>query len=377
MFFRNACRLALFVMLVLLVCAPSGCGSNISGQLGSQSPATPAAQPDSVQITIKRAYFVKGQEPQVTLHAQVQVQRFYQTLLGLPFLPKDSACTANLGPHYTLTFYSGTHKLVEAEAKRDGCRPVTIAGESQDRAGSQAFWDQLDQAIYAATPPATVQALAIQHTLQGNQPAQTARITDAVKARSLYNALVGLPLAKPDSCNDGQYPEYQMIFQARDQNIPAIISQKCNTISLNGNYKSRGGLYTITDQFKQLFTQTLAGTTFAPAQPDTLTQTLSAGDTSSHGQVTDAQLRQQIYASVFNLKAAPVGPDCPSSADKIKGTAKWYTLEFSQWSLPILTLTAYEGTTCKLVQPSRGLATDQTLVGDTAFWDLIHRAAHG
>ncbi len=356
--------------LVVLVCALSACGSNLSG---AQPPATIGGNlPDSVQIEIQRVD-MPGQPPRLSLRSPAQVQQFYRTLFALPIMPQNIACTADLGPHYTLTFFAGTQKLTQVVAKREGCHPVSIAGESQDRQASQVFWTQLDQAIYAATPPATVLALAIQHTLPGKQAVQTAHITDAASAQRLYSQLVSLPQTQADNCNDPQYPEYRLVFQARDQAIPAVFSQQCDTITLSGNYQSRSGVYRSTPQFKQLFTQTLAGTTFAPAQPDQLQQTLNAGDTSSHGPVTDTSLMRQLYASIFTLKSAPVAPECPSDEDKLKGTGRWYTLDFTQWGLPIMTLSVYEGS-CKLIQPSPGLAAGQTLLGDASFWNLLHRA---
>lgn len=373
MFLQYTRALASLVALVALIYALGGCGSNLSG--AQPLPTMNGNLPDRVQIEIQRVDMT-GHPPQLTLRTPAQVQQFYRTLFALPAMPGDIACTADLGPHYTLTFFAGTQKLVQAVAKREGCGPVAISGEAQERRASQAFWAQLDQVIYAATPPATVKALAIQHTLPGNQPVQTAHMTDAASAQRLYSALVSLPRTQAENCNDSQYPEYRMIFQASDQTIPAVISQQCQTLTLSGNYQSRSGVYRLTDQFKQLFSQTLATTTFAPAQPDELQQTLNAGDTSSHGPVTDAQLMRQLYASIFTLKSAPVAPDCPSGEDKVKGTAKWYTLDFTQWGLPVMTLSVYEGS-CKLIQPSPGLATGQTLLGDAGFWDLLHRAAHG
>lgn len=373
MFFKNARALALLVALVVLISSLSGCGSNVAGQGGTSTMTT--ALPESVRIAIGGPGAETGKAPQVTLHAVAQVQQFYRTTLALPPMPQQIACTLEAGPHYTLTFLRGTQTLAQVVAKREGCGAVTIAGETQDRQASKTFWSQLDQAIYAATPVAKPQSLAIQHASQENKPVQTARITSTATAQRVYNALLALPQATPN-CNDNSYPAYQLVFQTTEQAIPAVISQQCHTISLSGNYQSRSGLYTLTDQFEQLFTQTLADATFALAQPDQLLQTLDKSySTASHGPVTDVQLMQQLYTRIFTLPSSATGPDCPSEADKLDGKATWYSFDFTQWGLPIMSLTVYEGT-CKLVQPSPGLSAGQTLVGDATFWNLVHRAAH-
>jgi hypothetical protein len=61
--------------------------------------------------------------------------------------------------------------------------------------------------------------------------------------------------------------------------------------------------------------------------------------------------------------------------DKINHKANWYNLAFTQWNLPIMNLTAYEGS-CKLVQPSPGVSQGQTLIGNAAFWNLVHRVVN-
>lgn len=376
MFSKNVRTLAPLVALLVLLCGLSACGSNTSGQPAVQtSPTVTGNLPDSLRIDIEVPSVVQGKQPHLTLRNVAQVQQFYHTTLALPLMPQQIACTAEVGPHYKLTFLHGTRILTQALAMRQGCDPVTITGEKQDRRASPAYWTQLDQAIYAATPIAKPQSLAIQHTLQGNQPVQTARIADATIAQRLYNALLALPQTTQDDCNDSSYPEYQLVFQTADQAVPALISQKCNTIALNGAYQSRGGVYTLTAQFKQLFAQTLAGATFAPAQPDQLMFTLEElKGTSSHGPVTDAALKQRLYTKIFALPVGAVPPGCPSGADKVNGVGKWYHLDFTQGGLPVMSLTVYEGS-CKLIQPSPGVNSDQTLQGDAGFWDLVHRAA--
>lgn len=374
MFLRKMRALVPLLALVVLIYALSGCGSNVPGQAGA--PSTPTATgnlPDRVRIVSTLPGVTKKPASSVTLSKVGQVQQFYRTMLALPFMPQNIACPAIAGPHYDLTFQLDAHTLTQAAVDRGGCGTVAIAGEKQERLASKTFWDQLEQAIYAATPAAAPQSVAIQHTLPGNQPVETARITDPASAQRLYNAILALPWNAATTCSDTSYPPYQFVFQASDQVIPATLSQQCNNVSLNGNYQSRSGYYTMTAQFKQFLAQTLAATSFAPARPDQLLLTIQTDDTSSNGPVTDTHLMQQIYAKVFTLRAGIVGPDCPSGADKVNHKAKWYTLAFTQWGLPVMNLSLYEGS-CKLVQPAPGVEQGQTLLGDAEFWALIQRA---
>jgi len=45
-------------------------------------------------------------------------------------------------------------------------------------------------------------------------------------------------------------------------------------------------------------------------------------------------------------------------------------VNFTQWDLPILQVSVYEGS-CRLIEIN---STSQFLQGDKEFWDLIHRA---
>ncbi|MBE3561700.1 MAG: hypothetical protein IMW89_21135, partial [Ktedonobacteraceae bacterium] len=165
--------------------------------------------------------------------------------------------------------------------------------------------------------------------------------------------------------------EYQLVFHKPDQAIASVVSKQCNTISLEGHYQSRGGVYSMNEQFKQLFAQIIAGASFAPAQPDQLTlQQQEANGTVSQQLMTDANLRQQLYTKIFSLPAGTPRPDCPSGADKIAGKGRWYTLSFTQWDLPLLRLQAYEGSCTQL-----SLGGNLILQDDREFWDLLHRAA--
>src|SRR5262249_35902750 len=143
-------------------------------------------------------------------------------------------------------------------------------------------------------------------------------------------------------------------------------------ISLQGAYQSRGGIYIMDTQFKQVFAQVLASATFAPARPDLLTlEVIQGAGTSGQTIVTDAAQMQQLYQKVLALPPTEPQPDCPSQADKRAGSWTRYTLHFSQWGLPIVQVEAYEGS-CKYIVRS---VTGQVLQGDQAFWDLVYRAA--
>ena len=342
-----------------------GCGPYASSQ--------PGGKPDSVQILIDEPQPPPAQtKPVVTLTDTTLVQRLYTTIYALPELPAQRACTAELGPHYTLTFSQSGKTLVTALAMRDGCRPVSIAGESQDRQGTQAFWSQLDTAIHQASPPANPDGLAIEHTPDPAQAPQTAQITSAETAQRLYNAILALKwLPQGSACTDTGIPEYQMVFYAAKQTIPAVIHDACNSIDLEGAYHTRGGWYSLDDQFKQVLQQTIAGATFVPATPDQLLLSVQRTAASSQAKVEDISLMQHLYQKVFALRPMEPQPDCPSGADKVAGTGTWYTLNFSQWSLPILQLDAYEGS-CTYAAFS---LTQQTLQSDQEFWSLIHQAA--
>ena len=298
------------------------------------------------------------------------VQQLYTTIYALPQMPDNLPCPANLGPHYTLTFQQGAKALVTVVAMRDGCEPVSIKGEAHDRRASSDFWAQLDQAIYHASPLASVQWLAVMRTPQTGQLPLTARITSAGTAQRLYNAILALPLATPNMGYLQGSPAYQLVFHAANQEIYSTIDMQHHLISLNGNLQSRTGLYTINDQFKRLLDETLAGATFAPARPDAATVSIQKKDLSSQQMIKNMTFIEQIYAKFNALPAAQPPQDCPSGADKVAGKGTFYTFLFSQWSLPVLQAQVYEGS-CKLIQNN---TTGQSFQGDQEFWDLVHRA---
>lgn len=354
-------------LLVVLV----GCGVSSSPSGAGSSPGAGAA-PDSVRIMIEQ-HLAAGVQPVVTLTDVTLVRQLYATLLALPPMPADQACTDELGPHYTLTFRQGSKTLATALARRDGCRPVTIDGEARDRHATQTFWSQLDQAIYVATPPAHPTALAVEFTPDPAHAPQTARITSAAIAQRLYDAILALKWSQwGTGCVDSHMPRYQLVFLAPSQSVPAIMSDACHTIELQGNYQTRGGVYAMDDQFKQLFQQIIGGATFAPASPDRLTLTIERMLTAEQTKtINGPALTQRLFEEIFRLAPMQPQPDCPPEADKVAGKGTWYILTFSQWGLPILQVQAYEGS-CTYIEL---VYTQQVVRGDQVFWNLVHQAA--
>jgi hypothetical protein len=332
-----------------------------------------------VQIALHILYPTVG-KPVVTLTDVSLVRQLYTTVVGLSLLPQNAACTADLGPSYTLTFLQGGKTLTTATAQHYGCGRVSLAGEKQDRRANQDFWSQLNQAIFQATPVARPEQLALLHTLQLDQPPATAQITSVETVQRLYQAILALPLAPQNgSCSPESLHEYQLVFHTADQAIPSVIDKTCNTISLDGNYQSRSGTFVMNGQFKQLFEQTLAAARFAPARSDRLTLDFQPGNgVARQSTITNAGLRQQLYTKIFALPAGKAQPNCPSGEDKVTGKAKWYTFNFTQWDLPVLVnVDAYEGS-CTLVtlDAGQGMGVGQVLQWDGAFWDLVHQAAN-
>jgi hypothetical protein len=350
------------LLLVGLLAWLSGCGT-------ASSPGNaPAGKPDRVSIQIDE---VTGTKQVVTLTVASIVQQLYTTIYTLPQMPENQACPANAGPHYTLAFSQGGKTLVMVIAMREGCLPVSIKGETQDRQATADFWAQLDQAIYHASPPARVQWLAVMHMPQTGQRPLTALISSAATAQRLYNAILALPLTSANIGNLEGAPAYQLVFHTADQEIPSVIDTQHNLISLNGNIHSRTGLYTLNDQFKRLLEETLAGATFAPARPDAATLTIQKRDVTSAQMIKDMSFLEQFYTKFTTLQPAQPQPNCPSEADKVAGKGTFYDFRFSQWSLPILQAEVYEGS-CKLIENT---STRQYYQGDQEFWNLVHRAA--
>lgn len=361
------------LVLIMLLAGLSGCGWQTAS-----SHASVESGPDRVQIAIHALDSQVG-KPVVTLTDISRVRQLYATLLALAPLPQNIGCTADFGPSYTLSFLEEGKTLATATAERYGCRPVSLAGEKQDRETTQAFWSQLDQAIYQATPVARPEQLAILHTVQPDQLSQTAQIASVETAQRLYQAILELPQTpQNENCVPDSLPAYQLVFHTADQAIPSVLDETCNTISLQGNYRTRSGTFEMTAQFKQLFEQVLGTATFAPARPDHLTLDLEPMKGSAQQTtIADASLRQQLYTKIFALPKGNAQPNCPPVEDKIQGKGQWYMLDFTQWDLPILVnVDAYEGS-CRIVFLDAGQATGggQVLQGDGAFWNFLHQAA--
>jgi hypothetical protein len=310
----------------------------------------------------------------VTLTDAAMVRQLYATIYALPDMPAQRVCTDERGPHYTLAFREGQTPIVTVQAHRDGCRPVIISGQTPERKGTSAFWTQLDQAIYMATPPATPERLAIEYTPQPGKAPESALITSAAIAQRLYNAILALPLVTPgQECQSILTPKYQFAFFAKDQTIPAMIHDSCHSISLEGAYQSRGGEYAMNAQFTQVLQATLAEAIFAPARPDHLSLNIETyGTTSREENISDARLMAALYDHVFTLGTESPQPGCPPDADKIARKGAYLTFSFTQWSLPLLWVQIYEGS-CAYAQIS---PTSRTwLQTDQRFWDLVHSAA--
>jgi hypothetical protein len=362
-FFRTS--LIVGVMLAL-----SACGVTT----GSGGPAGTPGSPDSLRIEIDAPgpTMPPGTKPVLTLTDASMVQRLYAAIYALPTMPADLACTAERGPHYTLTFRRSATTLATVQANRDGCRPVTIAGATPVRQGTSAFWQQLDQTILAATPSLTPDRLVIAYTPHSGQAPQTAQITSATTVRQFYDAILALPKAdSAPNCSPEPVPTHQFVFFAGSQSVPAFVDDACQTVAIEGGYQSRGGAFAMSDPFRGLLHSLLAGATFAPARPDHLTLSIAKDyTTSSQINVGDTQIMLALYDRVSTLPQTPSQPGCPPDSDKINHKGTFMTFSFTQWSLPIAQFSIYEGS-CSFVQWA---ITGQWLRADPAFWDLVHRA---
>lgn len=350
--------------------ALSACGAS-TGAGGTTG--TAPGRPDSVRIAIDAPTATPpATQPVVTLSDAALVQHLYATIYALPALPARQACTAEGGPSYTLTFRQSTTMLVTVQASRDGCRQVTISGATPVRQGTSDFWQQLDQAIFTATPPLRPDRLAIAFTPHASQAPQSALITSAATAQQVYDAILALPLASAaQACPAEPVPTYQFVFFAGEQAVPASMNDLCQTIEVAGGYQWRGGIFAMTDQFRSVLQSVLAGATFAPARPDHLALWVEkAHTTSSQVNVSDQQLMLALYDRIFPLSEIASQPGCPPDADKLAGTGTYATLTFTQWNLPLVQIATYEGS-CSFVQLS---ATGQWLQANQALWDLVHRA---
>ena len=361
-------RIRPFMPFILLICffwGLSSCG------------LTPAGMPDSVQITLPATQLGSPVPPAVTSHNLNQVHQLYQDILAMHNMPIHALCPLELGPHYPLVFSQGSHVVMQALAMYDGCWRVQITGESAERqVGNQSFWTLLDQTIIAALPVPNPTSLAIIRAQSGLQPLQTASISDPATTRRVFQAIQALPQTVSSECQiEESPPAYQLVFHISSPTILATISQTCQKVVLKSNEPYLGGTFTLTPAFQHLWSQTLAGVAFAPAQPDALAISVSP----PHGpwvnsQVTDMALIQKLYTNLFTLTSTPLLANCPGE-DKVSGTATVYGLSFILWTVPVMNLVVSDGKYCKYIHPSYGLGRYQNLIGTNTFWNLLHQVA--
>jgi hypothetical protein len=356
------------LLLIGLLTGLSGCG----WATGTAGPASvPAGKPGKVQIEIDQVNDEKT-KPVVTTTNVGTVQKLYTMIYTLPQVPENQACTDELGPHYTLTFYQDAKKLVTIKAERDGCRPISIEGEKVQRSTSTEFWALLDQAITEGAPPVHPQGLLIMRTDQLDQPVQSAQNDSAAVAQQFYDAILALPrISDAIDCVPETPPLYQFGFRIDNETIRAALNKSCQTITISGNDHVAGGTFKTDEQFMQLLNKTVEAAVFEPARPDKLVLSLISKETSMQSHVAGAELVQNLYKQFFSLPSAPSSGNCPSDTEKAAGTGKFYTLNFSQWDLPILTVEVYEGTCTHIAMAT----ADNIRLGDQAFWDLLHDAA--
>jgi hypothetical protein len=381
-------RQAMFITLLILsvMTLLSGCGTQSEPGPGGSvatpgTPDVPRFQPDKLRIVSDEpalpppgATFATpgANQPDVTVTDAAQVRQLFATIYALPALPQDRACTAERGPHYTLTFLQGDATVATVEFHRDGCWPVFIAGDSTTREGSKVFVQQLDEAIISASPLLKPDRFAIATAPQPEHAPQSALITSATTAQQLYDAMLALPRSDAgQGCSGAPLPTYQIVFFSGDQSVPASVDNGCQTAEVDGSYRWRGGRFVTNDQFRSLLQSILAGITLEPAKPDQLSRELTTRQTSSFtAAVSDEQLVQALYAQVYQLPAADAQPSCPPEEYKLSGKGTFTTLAFSQWDLPLVRVDTYQGS-CNYVQIS---GTGPYLKADQSFWDLIDRA---
>lgn len=363
---RRALPLALFLLL-------GACGTNV-GSAGNVSYTPAGSQPDRVQVQVAAPSASEGKRPLLTLVQTSLIHHLYSAVLALPQMPQSQPCTDELGPSYMLVFFHGGQRLLALSAQRFSCQMVTVEGSAREKRATSDFWQLVDQVIYAATPVGTPEWLALLRRPQMERPPLTARVAAVETTRRLYNAILRLSLAPASSdCAESSAQKYSLLFHQADFTIPALISDQCNTIELQGDYRTRSGTFRMTSAFKQLLEQTLAAAAPVLARPDQLALTMQAGNsTASRLVVSDAVLVQRIYSKAFLLPLAPASlPQNCDEQDKVNGRGRWYTFEFRQWGLLLLSMELFEGS-CKLITlyPSGRLVW-----GDASFWSAIHQAA--
>ncbi|HEX7102654.1 MAG TPA: hypothetical protein VF201_08430 [Nitrolancea sp.] len=384
---------AMVVLAVLsVVIVLSGCGSQIeSGQQGgvatpggsTATPGTPGAHaglPDRVRIVSDEPMLLPPGEvlttpqaslPEVMLSDVALTRQLYATINALPVLPQDRACTAERGPHYTLTFLQGNATVATVQFHRDGCWPVFIAGESTTREGSKAFVQQLDQAMITATPLLKPDRFAIATAPNPLQAPKSAQVTSATTAQQLYDAILSLPRTDVGTgCSGSSLPAYQLVFFSGDQALHGSVDDACQTVEVDGGFQWRGGRFAMNDQFRNMFQAILAAAPFAPSTPDHLSFGVNTPQTVTPSvNFTDDQVIQALYSQVFQLPVTAAQPNCPPADDKLSGKGTFTTLAFTQWDLPLVRIDTYQGS-CSYVQMN---GTGPVLKANQTFWDLIDR----
>ncbi len=208
-------------------------------------------------------------------------------------------------------------------------------------------------------------------------------IASATTAQKLYNAILALPQVDEDQgvCYDLPPTDFKLAFQtAKQEIIPTCLSSKKNCITIDGKYAYRGGTYIVNQKFYQTWQAILAGATFAPARPDQLEIGLDDRHSHSDIRVQNTTLQNNLYHNIRVLPAGSYQNNCPSEKDKIVDKGIFYQLYFTQWHLPVETLSVYEGS-CKLIEDqtfetstgSDGLVYYST--ADVTFWALLHQAS--
>ena len=138
--------LAVFMLICLLIVG--GCGTTSDPQAATAA----GNNPDGVRISTDPAD-TNQKLPELSLTSNSSlVSQLYATTFALPTMPPDQVCTMERGPHYTLIFLHNQKPVATVLAKREGCQPVTVTGEKQDRQASSTFWSQLDQVVHEAKP---------------------------------------------------------------------------------------------------------------------------------------------------------------------------------------------------------------------------------
>lgn len=355
--------------MTMILTSFNGCGASTPNLA-----TTPTGKPDSLRIQLDSLAASPGQENTIIrLSKNTLVQQLYTEIYLLSPQPVGQACSAVGGPGYTLTFVQSNKILVTAMANKGGCETVTLSNEKQPRQATQTFWSMLNKAITEELPAAKPTQVAILIPAQSHQLPKMALISSASTTQRLYTAIIALP-AGSDANSEFTY---QLAFRDGKQIITAGIDQKNNRIYLDSNHTTRSGWFSMSDNFKQLLTTTLANTAFTAAQPDQLSISMQDPKLSQLVAV-NSNLTQQLYAKITTLPDAQIQqlPGCIGS-DKISGKGTWYTLKFAQWNLPILQSSGYEGCTTNFANIySTGFASPITLYlhDDPALWTLIHHA---